>query len=555
MSARPWLSFLTGKRCQLNFWAPHQTCSARVSIVLATRSTGRHSVTGRCPAGPATDGSCGFQLSKHPYNKCASKPWRRHLQGCPVRSRTSKGIDQEAPASERQPTRMAVSAATDGAPGEAPEQLRRRVCVIGAGAAGLAAAKELLDEGHSVTVYEADSLVGGVWVISDEIEEDLTGEDRQALELGLGDMSRRLVHSSMYNGLRTNLPRELMTFDGFSFEDAGVSNIDNRRFCSHKAVMSYLAAYADQFSLMQHIHFRTRVISALPLEQEGSQKWIVTTVQSERAPKSGNVHSEEVFDAVVVGNGHYSSPRMPDLDGQRVYEGFQTHSHNYREPSQFMERRVVVLGAAASGEDISREIATCASKVFLCARSWQNPDWDPTKRIQTKADDVLVRKPGIVQLDRNDVMLEGGEVLEDIDCIVYCTGYHYRFPFLKDAGAVTVDDNRVAPLYEHLFTPRFGATLSFIGLPFKVVPFPMMQLQSRWVAQALSGRVILPLEEEMTNACQVRPLTFSSPGHDSSSNSSESQHRGRSSTTSLSGMACPCVTLTGWETTNFTTTT
>mmetsp|Transcript_7251 Transcript_7251/g.26674 ORF Transcript_7251/g.26674 Transcript_7251/m.26674 type:complete len:188 (-) Transcript_7251:1901-2464(-) len=99
-------------------------------------------------------------------------------------------------------------------------------------------------------------------------------------------------------------------------------------------------------------------------------------------------------------------------------------------------------------------------------------------------------------------MLEGGEVLEDIDCIVYCTGYHYRFPFLKDAGAVTVDDNRVAPLYEHLFTPRFGATLSFIGLPFKVVPFPMMQLQSRWVAQALSGRVILPLEEEMTNACQ-----------------------------------------------------
>mmetsp|Transcript_7251 Transcript_7251/g.26673 ORF Transcript_7251/g.26673 Transcript_7251/m.26673 type:complete len:467 (-) Transcript_7251:2331-3731(-) len=343
MSARPWLSFLTGKRCQLNFWAPHQTCSARVSIVLATRSTGRHSVTGRCPAGPATDGSCGFQLSKHPYNKCASKPWRRHLQGCPVRSRTSKGIDQEAPASERQPTRMAVSAATDGAPGEAPEQLRRRVCVIGAGAAGLAAAKELLDEGHSVTVYEADSLVGGVWVISDEIEEDLTGEDRQALELGLGDMSRRLVHSSMYNGLRTNLPRELMTFDGFSFEDAGVSNIDNRRFCSHKAVMSYLAAYADQFSLMQHIHFRTRVISALPLEQEGSQKWIVTTVQSERAPKSGNVHSEEVFDAVVVGNGHYSSPRMPDLDGQRVYEGFQMHSHNYREPSQFMERRVVVL--------------------------------------------------------------------------------------------------------------------------------------------------------------------------------------------------------------------
>lgn len=115
---------------------------------------------------------------------------------------------------------------------------------------------------------------------------------------------------------------------------------------------------------------------------------------------------------------------------------------------------------------------------------------------------MLVRKPGIERLNEYSVKLEGGEVLEDIDCIIYCTGYNYNFPFLKDAGAVTVEDNRVAPLYEHVFTPHMGATLSFIGLPWKVVPFPMMQLQSRWVAQALSGKIELPGEDTMRQASQ-----------------------------------------------------
>lgn len=39
------------------------------------------------------------------------------------------------------------------------------------------------------------------------------------------------------------------------------------------------------------------------------------------------------------------------------------HTHSYREPEQFTGQRVVVVGASASGEDISREIASVARKV------------------------------------------------------------------------------------------------------------------------------------------------------------------------------------------------
>ena len=48
--------------------------------------------------------------------------------------------------------------------------------VIGAGAAGLVAARELVLEGHHVTVFEKGSGTGGVWVYTDEVEApDLLG--------------------------------------------------------------------------------------------------------------------------------------------------------------------------------------------------------------------------------------------------------------------------------------------------------------------------------------------------------------------------------------------
>ncbi len=61
--------------------------------------------------------------------------------------------------------------------------------VIGAGAAGLAAIRELLREGHHVTAFEQNDNVGGIWDYQEECEtEDLLGRNP----------NRRHVHSSMY---------------------------------------------------------------------------------------------------------------------------------------------------------------------------------------------------------------------------------------------------------------------------------------------------------------------------------------------------------------------
>lgn len=65
--------------------------------------------------------------------------------------------------------------------------MKMNVAVIGAGTAGLCAAKHSLQNGFKVTVFEQARQVGGTWVYTDKIGTDDFGLD---------------VHSSMYQGLQ-----------------------------------------------------------------------------------------------------------------------------------------------------------------------------------------------------------------------------------------------------------------------------------------------------------------------------------------------------------------
>ncbi|KAJ4713866.1 Flavin-containing monooxygenase [Melia azedarach] len=97
------------------------------------------------------------------------------------------------------------------------------------------------------------------------------------------------------------------------------------------------------------------------------------------------------------------------------------------------------------------------------------------------------------------VVFRNGKVIS-ADVIIHCTGYKYYFPFLADVikdGIVTVDDNRIHPLYKHVFSPAVSPGLSFVGIPQKLLPFPLSEYQSRWIAGCLSNRIELPSEEEM----------------------------------------------------------
>jgi len=77
------------------------------------------------------------------------------------------------------------------------------------------------------------------------------------------------------------------------------------------------------------------------------------------------------------------------------------------------------------------------------------------------------------------------------------TGYKYHFPFLDPKIGLEVDeDERVAPLYKHIFHTEF-TTLSFIGLCKTVCPFPHFHVQMSTVLSVALGSAQLPVESEM----------------------------------------------------------
>ncbi|KAM5170526.1 uncharacterized protein ACMZJ9_003428 [Mantella aurantiaca] len=392
-----------------------------------------------------------------------------------------------------------------------------RVAVIGAGGAGLCSARHILSRPLAFeppVVFEMTGQVGGTWVYTGE-----TGSSAH-------------THSSMYRDLRTNLPKEIMEFPDFSFDQSLPS------FIHHSDVLKYLEDYTDTFSIRPHIKFNTRVVSITPVLEEGKNvecSWEVT----HQTQNAGDPVTER-FDAVMVCAGHYSHPFVPAIEGLEEFQGQVLHSHYYRYPEVFSSRTVVLLGAGPSGIDIALELSSHAEHVSL---SHRGPPllWTPPKNLS------LV--PPVVRATSTSLICEDGtEIMADT--LIFCTGYKYNYPFLLTGSEVMVDQKinlqgklmrknvdvleelnegspqlnetlnvkpvlprvdlledknivgtdleqgHLPPLYKHLFHARYP-TLGFIGACKIVLPFPLFHCQVQYFLSVLEGKCQLPPSEKM----------------------------------------------------------
>jgi len=110
----------------------------------------------------------------------------------------------------------------------------RKVAVIGCGAAGLVALRHLstrLDV-FELVAFEQTSTIGGTWNYTDHV-----GSDENGLP----------IHSSMYKHLRTNLPKEVMAFPDFPFDEKLPS------YLPHTDMLDYLEKYAVHFNLLRFV--------------------------------------------------------------------------------------------------------------------------------------------------------------------------------------------------------------------------------------------------------------------------------------------------------------
>ncbi|CAM1507600.1 Fc.00g072410.m01.CDS01 [Cosmosporella sp. VM-42] len=231
----------------------------------------------------------------------------------------------------------------------------------------------------------------------------------------------------------------------------------------------------------------------LPLSKNGFERWKLT-LRKHDALQHVDTWWEEEFDAVILANGHYSVPWIPPVDGLEAYiqkfPGRVVHSKSYRSPHPYSSQRVVVIGNSASGHDVTAELASVAhSPVYQSRRTRSRWDGDA-------APPGIEWKPTIKKYEADGrIIFEDGTYLDDVDSIIYCTGYKASFPFwnskVNGRPLWDYEFNKLIKGYWHMFFQDFS-TLAIVGLP-RVLTFRSFEYQAIILARLFSGRNSLPL--------------------------------------------------------------
>ena len=107
--------------------------------------------------------------------------------------------------------------------------------------------------------------------------------------------------------------------------------------------------------------------------------------------------------------------------------------------------------------------------------------------------------PALVSLkpDERAAEFEDGSTENNIDAILLCTGYAYRYPFLTAVEpTIKKEGIRALQLYHNMFHMQYP-TLAFVGTTERTAPFPYSECQAAVIARVWSDRLLLPSELEM----------------------------------------------------------
>lgn len=349
-----------------------------------------------------------------------------------------------------------------------------------------------------IDIFEQRGTVGGVWNLSatewssnipipqtDPRYGSVSDQVSQDYENGIchqqSDAGGLEFESPLYEYLETNIPKQLMAFSDQPFND------ELPLFPGHEAVLKYLERYADDVGHL--IQFHTQVVKVRLATTYPSDQWEVTTKNLD----NGHLIST-TYDAVIVANGHYTIPYVPDICGVGAWStanpGIVIHSKAYRRPSDFTGKKVIVIGNSASGTDIANQIAPYSKHpLLLSSRSYNELFAGGGSDVQEDVPEIVEFLPpaGGVRAAR----FRDGRVEEKLDAVVFATGYFYTFPFLELLDPVVTDGWRTRGVYQHLFHIEHP-TLAFPVLNLKVIPFPLAENQAAVIARVWAGRLVLP---------------------------------------------------------------
>ena len=415
-----------------------------------------------------------------------------------------------------------------------------KIAIIGAGVAGLCAARQLIAEGFDCTLLERNNELGGVW-------------------------------SDGYLNFGVQVQRELYEFPDWPLPE------DTPNFTPGPVIREYLQAYADNFDISPRIRFNTQVTRLAEVELPESG-WSITT-------KNKNGDDEENFDWVVICIGLYSNvPNVPEFPGSDEFQGEVIHNSLLKSAEKLKNRRVAVIGYGKSASDAALEAASAASETHIVFREphWPIPrklagvlpfKWGLLNRlcstlippyqkmtsvektvhnvgkpmawfywriveaifyfqcrlgsnfgsrvslvprlpveIDAFGESTQVPRPEFFKLARSGdikphrtvidrytaagVQLANGELL-DVDLVIMATGWQTDFGFITpDVWSRLGPEDDGFYLYRHIMNPNVPG-LFFIGRASTISSITTYSLQARWLASVLTQQVQLPSDDAM----------------------------------------------------------
>lgn len=314
------------------------------------------------------------------------------------------------------------------------------VCIIGAGPAGLTAARALRERGLQYVHLERNSGAGGLWDI------DAPG-------------------GPMYESAHFISSKTMSAFSGYPMPDSYPD------YPSHRLILSYLRSFADAYGLTGTIEFGVEVTSVRRL----GATWMVT-----RADGTTSEH-----ESVIACTGSQWHPFTPEIPGN--FTGQVRHTLTYRSTDEFTGHRVLIVGGGNSGCDIACDAARTADYTAISLRRgyWFIPKHvfgrpsdvvggtgsflpkpieravlqpvlrlltgDPRRLGLQKPDHKLFEthpvvnsllfhclqhgditaRPGIEHADGNTVTFTDG-TSDDFDLVMMATGYRHRVPVAQE---------------------------------------------------------------------------------------------------------------------------
>jgi len=202
-----------------------------------------------------------------------------------------------------------------------------KVCVVGAGPAGLALIRSLRRHKVEFDCFERHADVGGIW-------------DQRNPGSPIYDSAHFISSKTQSHYIDHPMPE--------SYPD----------YPSHTQIHDYMKSFARKYDLYSHISFNTEVRST----QKLADGWQVSL-----APCSSESSGEtRYYRWLVCANGTNWHPNIPTFEGE--FDGEIQHSVGFRSLDEFRDKRVLVVGAGNSGCDIACDAAQTSKAAFISLR-------------------------------------------------------------------------------------------------------------------------------------------------------------------------------------------